>query len=225
MCETQPATAEGIRSLLAGAPDLEFSWSAGGLAMAWALHRQQPVDLLLVDRSFTGPAQEQEHLFEGLRSGASLIVWGHSMSEPEALRLLQAGARGILHKSADLPTILRCFRSVAAGGSWLEQCVFREVQRLEPASRSNLTAREREVLELVEQGLRNKDIAAKLGIQPGTVKIHMKHIFEKTGVHGRYGLALNGLRQKGLLALARTHEQAGSAYFEALDEEGVRRAS
>ena len=41
----------------------------------------------------------------------------------------------------------------------------------------------------------------QLGIRPGTVKIHLKHIFEKTGIRGRYGLALSGLKEKGMLAL------------------------
>jgi DNA-binding CsgD family transcriptional regulator len=54
------------------------------------------------------------------------------------------------------------------------------------------------VLELVEQGMRNKEIARELGIRPGTVKIHLKHIFEKTGVRGRYGLALSGLRERAI---------------------------
>jgi DNA-binding NarL/FixJ family response regulator len=54
-------------------------------------------------------------------------------------------------------------------------------------------------MELVEQGLRNKDIASELGIRPGTVKIHLKHIFEKTGIRGRYGLALSGLAARGTL--------------------------
>ena len=59
-----------------------------------------------------------------------------------------------------------------------------------------MTAREQQVLGLVEQGCRNKEIAYELGIRPGTVKIHLKHIFEKTGVRGRYGLALNVLRDR-----------------------------
>ena len=53
---------------------------------------------------------------------------------------------------------------------------------------------------LVEKGLRNRDIARQLGIQTGTVKIHLKHIFEKTGVRGRYGLAFTGLQNKGSIA-------------------------
>jgi DNA-binding CsgD family transcriptional regulator len=50
--------------------------------------------------------------------------------------------------------------------------------------------------------MKNKDIGARMGIRPGTVKIHLKHIFEKTGIHGRYGLALNGLKERGLLSMA-----------------------
>ena len=64
-----------------------------------------------------------------------------------------------------------------------------------------LTAREQQVLELVEQGFKNKEIATELGIRPGTVKIHLKHIFEKTGVRGRYGLALSGLKDRGLVSM------------------------
>jgi DNA-binding CsgD family transcriptional regulator len=60
-----------------------------------------------------------------------------------------------------------------------------------------LTAREQEVLELVQLGLPNKDVALRLGIQPGTVKIHLKHVFEKTGVRGRHSLALAGLCNGG----------------------------
>jgi len=71
------------------------------------------------------------------------------------------------------------------------------------SSRSNLTMREQQVAELVEQGLKNKEIARSLGICPGTVKIHLKHIFEKTGVRGRYGLALSGLKERGYLPAAR----------------------
>jgi DNA-binding NarL/FixJ family response regulator len=94
---------------------------------------------------------------------------------------------------------MACVRAVAAGGSWMEDSTMWERDRPYRAARSPLTGRELEVMELVERGLKNKDIASALGIRIGTVKIHLKHIFEKTGIRGRYGLALSGLKEKGLL--------------------------
>jgi two-component system, NarL family, nitrate/nitrite response regulator NarL len=131
-----------------------------------------------------------------------LVIWGVSMTEAEALRFLQSGAREIIRKTADLNSIIACLRTVATGRSWMEDSVFRDSIRAERYPRSELTAREQQVLELVEQGFKNKEIALELGIRPGTVKIHLKHIFEKTGVRGRYGLAITGLKEKGMVSLA-----------------------
>jgi DNA-binding NarL/FixJ family response regulator len=57
------------------------------------------------------------------------------------------------------------------------------------------------VAEMVEQGLKNSEIALELGISPGTVKIHLKHAFEKTGARGRYDLAISGLKKRGLFSM------------------------
>lgn len=197
LCETQPAAAEGIRTLLASTDDLECAWVTPALLVAVQMARQQPLSALLVDKSLGQQAVLNAISELNLTCPrTAVVVWGTSMSEAEALRLLKAGARGLLRKSSDLDTIEACFRTVSAGASWLEECVFRENSRLQRPGRGELTAREAQVLDLVEQGLRNREIAVNLGIRPGTVKIHLKHIFEKTGVHGRYGLALNGLRQR-----------------------------
>lgn len=130
------------------------------------------------------------------------IVWGSSVSESEALRLLQAGARGILRRSSESGTLLTCLRAVTSGGTWMEDGIFGSTEKLFNPRRSQLTQRESEVVVLVEKGLRNRDIARMLGIQTGTVKIHLKHIFEKTGVRGRYGLAFTGLQNKGSITMS-----------------------
>lgn len=197
ICETQPATAEGVRSILEATQDMRCAWAVPALALAQQLARQSGVDVLLLDKGF-GQQPVLSAVADLKRSCPSVgvVVWGPSMSEPEALRYLQAGARGLLRKSASLQVVENCLRAVAQGSSWMEDALIDRGGGLGAAGRSELTAREAQVLELVERGLRNREIAAALGIRPGTVKIHLKHIFEKTGVHGRYSLALKVLRQK-----------------------------
>ena len=199
ICDTQPVTTEGIRILLSNCSDLKFLHATDSLAAAIDLFRDEPTDVLILDKAFG--TQAILDLLSCRSSGTSehdpaLVIWGVSVTEAEALRFLQAGGRGILRKSAGLPSILACLRTVAAGRSWMEDCVFRDPARADRYARTELTAREQQVLELVEQGCKNKEIAQELGIRPGTVKIHLKHIFEKTGIRGRYGLALNGLRDR-----------------------------
>jgi two-component system nitrate/nitrite response regulator NarL len=124
------------------------------------------------------------------------------MNGAEAVRLMQCGARGVMRKTVGLASMMECIQAVANGTTWLEQSLLSDSEQRPKRAAANLTPREQEVLDLIEQGMKNKEIAAQMGIRPGTVKIHLKHIFEKTGIHGRYGLALNGLKEKGLLNIA-----------------------
>ena len=203
VCDTQPVTAEGVRTLLTGSADLRFAEVADSLAQAQDLvHRTSP-EVLMIDKAFGMQAilEWLADLKTNEENPTAIVIWGVSVSEAEALRFLQAGARGILRKTAGIPVVLACLRTVALGRSWMEDCVFRDSARSDRYPRSELTAREQQVLELVEQGFKNKEIANDLGIRPGTVKIHLKHIFEKTGVRGRYGLALSGLKDRGLVSI------------------------
>jgi two-component system nitrate/nitrite response regulator NarL len=203
VCDTQPITSEGLKNLLEMSADLQFAEALSSMEAANTYVRMHAPDIMIVDKGF-GMRAVLDWIHE-LRLGDAktiITVWGVSMTEAEALRLLQAGARGIIRKTADLATMLACLRTVATGRSWMEDSVFRDSVRPERYARSELTAREHQVLELVEQGFKNKEIALELGIRPGTVKIHLKHIFEKTGVRGRYGLAISGLKDKGLVSMA-----------------------
>ena len=205
ICDTQPVTAEGVRNLLRGIPDLKFLVAPESLPQAAEAVRNQSPDVMILDKGFGIQAildwLTDIHAKDGTPLRTGIVVWGVSVTEAEALRFLQAGARGILRKSAGVESIIACLRTVATGRSWMEDCVFRDSTRSDRYPRSELTSREQQVLELVEQGFKNKEIAHELGIQPGTVKIHLKHIFEKTGVRGRYGLALNSLKDRDLVAI------------------------
>jgi DNA-binding NarL/FixJ family response regulator len=194
ICDTQPVTAEGLRSLIGACPDLEFFRASDSIPGALESVDLSRPALLILDKAFG--AQVVLDTLASLRTAGlpvAPVVWGVSMTGAEALRFIQAGARGIIRKSADVDTLLVCLRSVASGATWMERNVFHESRRTRGDLRIGLTPREQQVMELVGQGLKNREVASELGIRPGTVKVHLKHVFEKTGVRGRYGLALAGL--------------------------------
>ncbi|MBV9613464.1 MAG: response regulator transcription factor [Acidobacteriaceae bacterium] len=207
ICETQPLTVKGLVHLLESADDLAFGSSHASPAEWMLSPGADRTDVLIIDKGLGAKtvldALSQLPAEHGVARSTvpAVVVWGMSITEAEALKFLQAGAKGIVRKSADTSTVLACLRAVAQGRSWMQDSVFREAATLETQIRTDLTPREHQVMELVEQGFKNREIAQELGIRPGTVKIHLKHIFEKTGVRGRHGLALNGLRQKGVISL------------------------
>jgi two-component system nitrate/nitrite response regulator NarL len=200
ICDTEPIAIEGLRRLFESLKGLRVVAAETSLADSMAAVGDLRPDVLIVDKAF-GIHAVMDWL-KSLRSAASgilVIVWSVSMSEAEALRFLQAGATGVIRKTASLNVLLECVDTVTSGLSWIEDDILRESDRPVRRARSPLTSRELQVMELVERGLKNKEIAGSLGIRTGTVKIHLKHIFEKTGIRGRYGLALSGLKEKGLL--------------------------
>jgi DNA-binding NarL/FixJ family response regulator len=200
VCDMQPIVIEGVRLLLETSPDLRFGGSVGTLLAAMELVRSSRPTVLLMDKSLG--FQPIVDWLPGLRGGkTSAVVWGAALTNAEALRLVQAGVRGILQKTAPLDSIMSCLRAAADGVTWMPTTIYRSPEQ-EPRTRSNLTNREQQVVELVERGMRNKEIAHELGIRTGTVKIHLKHIFEKTGCKGRYGLAISGLREKSGLEMS-----------------------
>ncbi|HEY3824325.1 MAG TPA: response regulator transcription factor [Bryobacteraceae bacterium] len=207
VCDTQPVAIEGVRGLLSRCDDLRFAGAVSSLEAAFELTNALSPAAVVIDKSFGTPAiTDWLHRFslsaETPGTKVAPVIWGMGINESEALRFLQAGARGVLRRTSEPETLVTCLRSVTGGNTWLEDGIFGESDKLSHPRRSQLTPREMEIAELVEKGLRNRDIANNLGIRTGTVKIHLKHIFEKTGVRGRYGLALNGLREKGTIDLA-----------------------
>lgn len=207
ICETQPLTIKGLVHLLESTADLRFG-SSHNTPAEWMLRAGSVrADVLIIDKGLGAKvvleALQQMRSEDVSKEPAmpAVVIWGMSITEAEALRFIQGGAKGILRKSADCETVLACLRAVVQGRSWMQDTVFRDASVPESQLRTELTPREHQVMELVEQGYKNREIAQELGIRPGTVKIHLKHIFEKTGVRGRHGLALNGLRQKGVISL------------------------
>lgn len=186
--DVQPATALGLSTLFAGTNGIEIAAITSSPGECVKAANARPGCIALVDKAFG--SQAIAAAIGELRHTADSVVWGVSTSEAETVRFLRLGAKGVLSKTAKLETVIQCVRAVAAGNTWTE---IRPKPVRARMPRHSLTGREREVLDLVGRGMRNREIADELGIQPGTVKVHLKHIFEKTGAADRYELALAGM--------------------------------
>ena len=200
VCENQPVLVEGFRRVLENCDDLNIVGSASDLGVAIAELAGAEVNLFLMGQPFTaksvlpmlGQAREAD-----LR--CSLVLWVGEISEMDCFRALQMGAKGIVRKTQPIADLIECLRTVGSGSVYLENA-FRSPMTNMPRRNGALriTRREREIIEYICRGLKNKEIAEALSITPGTVKVHLMHIFEKTGVKDRFQLALQGRQILGL---------------------------
>jgi two-component system nitrate/nitrite response regulator NarL len=192
VCESQPIVVEGLRRIIEAQPDLELiGWSQTATDALDAIALLQP-NIVLLDPMVGAKVSFEVVPKLRLRSLHShTVIWVTSVTEVESFRALQIGARGILKKTLPVASILECLRAVGQGNIWIENSISNQVVGfLNRRNLPRLTPREHEIVALICRGMKNKQIADALSITIGTVKVHLMHIFEKTGVKDRFELAM-----------------------------------
>ncbi len=120
-----------------------------------------------------------------------VVLWTDG-SAPEFLRrAIESGVAGVLLKDAAEKTIVECLTRLAAGHFWIDD---RLSQSLLKTRVVKFTRRESQLLSHLTEGLRNKEIAARMAITEGTVKAYLTQLFRKTSLHDRFELALFAMR-------------------------------
>lgn len=195
-CESQPIVVEGLRRSLEATKDLQFVGAVSAAKSIMEVVEQHKPSVCLIDKAFgTKTVFQLMAEMKALSQQTEPILWAAEISEIESFRALQVGARGILKKTLPVATILDCLRTVARGNIWIENSISDQfVGFINRRNTPHLTAREEEIVALVTRGMKNKQIADALCITTGTVKVHLMHIFEKTGVKDRFELAMYGRR-------------------------------
>lgn len=133
-----------------------------------------------------------------------LILFTAAIDEMQALEATRLGADGILLKELSPELIVECVRKVARGERWIERrSAAKVLDRIAsglPAAfgGAELTHREYQMMRLAASGLRNREIARRMKIREGTVKIHLHSVYRKLGVRGRLQLALHA-RSHGMV--------------------------
>ena len=188
-------------------PDFEVVAQAGSLGEARRVMRGREADLGVIDLAL--PDGEGVELIEDLREANPLfaaLVLTASLDRTEHARAIEAGAAGVLHKSADVDEIMDATRRLAAGETLISPKELAEMLHLAGESREarasieQLTRREFQVLKALGEGLSNKEIAERLHMSVDTERTHMMNILNKLGVHSRLQALLFAARH-GLIEL------------------------
>jgi two-component system nitrate/nitrite response regulator NarL len=190
---------EGLVRVFDACADIHLAGHSSDVATAINEIALRPVDVLLLGQPPT--ARSILPLLAQVRDAqvtARVVLWVGEMSEMDAFRALQMGARGVITRVQPIASLIDCVRTVARGAVWIDGASKTTVETAPRRGTAlRLTRREREIIEYVCKGLKNREIAEALSITPGTVKVHLMHIFEKTGAKDRFQLALQGRQLLG----------------------------
>ena len=182
--DDHPLLLEGVARKIERQPDMEVVDTAGTGQEALILYRRHRPDVVLMDLQLPGMGGLQA--IEAIRRddpNAKIIVLTILGGDEDIYRAMRAGAASYLLKSSLSQDLIATVRKVFAG----ERPMPREVaERLAAREgQSGLSVREIQILELIAKGLRNKEIAAALGIGQETVQTHIKRLFVKLHVSDR----------------------------------------
>ena len=192
--DDHPVVRDGLGAMLSAEPDIRLVGEAGTGAEAVAVIAVlRPaivvVDLLLPD---IGGAEVIRHICSR-SADTGFVVLTSVAGDEEIYRALEAGAKGYLFKDMARKELIQAIRAVHKGQRYIPAQVGGRIAENFP--RTELSAREIEVLQLVAVGMRNKEIAHQLGISESTVMTHMQHILEKLHATDRTEAVTTALRR------------------------------
>ena len=170
---------EGLRLALLRSPHIRVVGEAADGETAITLTERRLPDVVVMDLRMPGMdgIEATEEIMRRVPTSKVLIFTAYS-ERALLQRGLESGARGYILKEAPHETLLRAIEMVAAGETFIDPALM-SVLTKGRGSTDVLTAREREVLQLLADGMSNADVAAKLFISQETVKSHVHHILTK----------------------------------------------
>ena len=199
--DDHPIVREGIGQVISQQPDMEVTGAAASGEQCVAMYRDQRPDITVVDLQMG--AMNGVEVIRAIRAidpAAKLIVLTMYIGDEDIHQALSAGASGYLYKNTISDDLVRVIRTVHGSET---PVIGADIQaRLdERAGRPRVTPREVEILELVSQGLRDKEIAEAIGISENTVYVHVKNILAKLDAKDRTAAVRTAVR-RGIIRMA-----------------------
>jgi DNA-binding NarL/FixJ family response regulator len=214
LADDQALVRSGFRVLLEAAGDIEVLGEAADGEQAVALTRQLRPDVVLMDIQMPGTDglhATRQITADPALAGVRIVILTTFDEDAHVFEALRSGASGFLLKDAETSQLLYAVRVVAGGESLLAPAVTRRLIEIfasgprpgapAPAALAVLTDRERQVLSLIAAGLSNDEIAARLVLSPATARTHVSRIMTKVAARDRAQLVVlayeSGLVQPG----------------------------
>ena len=205
VADDHPIFRDGLRKLLTSDDNITIVGEASNGNEAVQMLAKLKPDLLLLDLRMPdkdGLAVLEEINFDTLPT--RVIVLTATEDDRDVIRAMRLGARGVVLKQSATDLLVKSIHKVYGGEIWLDQRMTAEVMKAfskssEAGARREkplLSDREKEIVQLVAQGFRNKEIGEKLFISEQTVKNHLHNIFDKLGVSDRLELALYAIHHR-----------------------------
>ena len=182
--------ASSLQAVLDGEPELTCVGTAGTLRQARALIGTSAPDVLLLDHRLPdGDGVDAITELRALRPSLAVVVLTATTADSVLVAAIEAGAAGFISKSGSLSELTSAVRSAATGEAVISpDLLVRLLPRLRRNGRGNhqdLTEREREVLQLLAEGLSNAAIAQRLVVSVYTVRNHVSNLSSKLGAHSK----------------------------------------
>jgi two-component system nitrate/nitrite response regulator NarP len=194
--DDHPMIRSAVAALLQGS-DFEVAASAGSADMAvYAIAEHDP-DIVILDLAMPGGSGlDVLRQLRGQGDKRPVIILTAAIEDFGLRYSVGLAFNGIVINNNDPALLLDCLQAVEAGRRWIDPDLTERAAGVgKDGGATVLTPRERKLVALVAQGMRNREIAAELGITEGTVKVYLHSIFDKMGVASRTELAIKAAEE------------------------------
>lgn len=198
IADDHPIVLDGLAQLFAGETDIQVLARCGNGAETLSAVRRTPPDVLVLDLHM--PVLDGLAVLRALREmrqSTRVVLITGQLTDAEMIDAVNLGVAAIVLKDTASRQLLESVRAVAAGTPTLDraavQAALDRLQTRDDTLRrasKELTRRELDIVRMVAVGARNKEIAEKLGISEGTVKMHLHTIYDKLRISGRVPLSI-----------------------------------
>jgi DNA-binding NarL/FixJ family response regulator len=205
VADTQSIFRAGLRKIFAVEDDIRVIGQAETLTQTLSAAKRFSADILILEAELTtNPAESVADLLRHC-PGVRLVVVTAEPNEELTLELFRRGAHGIVSREVDPDLLVECVRKVAKGEPWLDSRgihwvleAYRTQGTRPPTTRSKvqLTPKESLIVGCVTQGMKNKEIAVRVGTTEQVVKNYLRKVYDKLGVADRLELALYCLHNR-----------------------------